>query len=149
MAAGFWIYERIYGMQLTVPELVTVGRLNVRVKATVLHLTSVSLRLVAFPLHKCYTNSLYLHMATPFIGPLLSLGVCASLLQPLLCNPSSSYRVSGGSDHDLPSSLKKNYLLILVPPEKKLEISISASCQIWCRLINYQLIRSGLYPLLG
>ena len=65
-------------------------------------------------------------MATPFIGPLLSLGVCASLLQPLLCNPSSSYRVSGGSDHDLPSSLKKNYLLILVPPEKKLEISISA-----------------------
>ena len=53
MAAGFWIYERIYGMQLTVPELVTVGRLNVRVKATVLHLTSVSLRLVASPLHEC------------------------------------------------------------------------------------------------
>ena len=47
MAAGFRICERIYGMQLTVPELVTVGRLNVRVKATVLHLTSVSLRLVA------------------------------------------------------------------------------------------------------
>ena len=45
-------------------------------------------------------------MATPFIGPLLSLDVCASLLQPLLCNPSSSYRVSGGSDHDLPSSLR-------------------------------------------
>ena len=52
MAAGFRIYERIYGMQLTVPELVTVGRLNVRVKATVLHLTSVSLRLEASPLHE-------------------------------------------------------------------------------------------------
>ena len=51
MAAGFRIYERIYGMQLTVTELVTVGRLNVRVKATVLHLTSVPLRLVASPLH--------------------------------------------------------------------------------------------------
>ena len=53
MAAGFRIYERIYGMKLTVPELVTVGRLNVKVKATVLHLTSVSLRLVASPLHEC------------------------------------------------------------------------------------------------
>ena len=53
MAAGLRIYERIYGMQLTVPELVTVGRLNVRVKATVLHLTSVSLRLEASPNHGC------------------------------------------------------------------------------------------------
>ena len=52
MAAGFRIYERIYGMKLTVPELVTLGRLNVRVKATVLHLTSVPLRLVASPLHE-------------------------------------------------------------------------------------------------
>ena len=47
------VNERIYGIQLTVPELVTVGRLNVRVEATVLHLTSVSLRLVASPLHEC------------------------------------------------------------------------------------------------
>ena len=53
MAAGFRVYGQIYGMQLAVPELVTVGRLNVRVKATVLHLTSVSLRLVASPLHEC------------------------------------------------------------------------------------------------
>ena len=55
MAAGFRIYERIYGIQLTALELVTVGRLNVRVKATVLHLnhlTSVSLRLEASPLHE-------------------------------------------------------------------------------------------------
>ena len=118
MVAGFRVYERIYGMKLTVPELVTVGRLNVRVKATVLHLTSVSLRLVASPLHECYSDSFYLHMATPFIGPLLSLGVCASLLQPLLCNPSSSYRVSGGSDHDLPSSLKKTIFSFWYPQKK-------------------------------
>ena len=54
MAAGFRVYERIYGMQVTVPEPVTVhvGRVNVRVKATVLHLTSVSLKLVASPLHE-------------------------------------------------------------------------------------------------
>jgi hypothetical protein len=39
-------------MQVTVPEPVTVGRVNVRVKATVLHLTSVSLKLVASPLHE-------------------------------------------------------------------------------------------------
>ena len=28
-------------------------------------------------------------------------------------------------------------LLILVPPEKKLEISISASCQIWSGLVQF------------
>ena len=39
-------------MQVTVPEPVTVGRVNVRVKATVLRLTSVSLKLVASPLHE-------------------------------------------------------------------------------------------------
>ena len=29
MAAGFRVYGQIYGMQLAVPELVTVGRLTV------------------------------------------------------------------------------------------------------------------------
>ena len=52
MAAGFRVYERIYGMQVTVPEPVTVGRVNVAVKATVLHLTSVSLKLLASPLQE-------------------------------------------------------------------------------------------------
>ena len=83
-------------------------------------------------------------MATPFIGPLLSLGVCASLFQPLLVNPSSSYRVSGGSDHDFPSKSQKTNLLIWNPQKKKLEISISARCDFWSG--QYQLIRSGLYP---
>ena len=106
-------------MQVTVPEPVTVGRVNVRVKATVLHLTSVSLKLVASPLHERQSNSFHSHIATPCIGPLLSLGVCASLFHPLLCNPSSSYRVSGGSDQDFPSKSQKTNLLILNPPEKK------------------------------
>ena len=106
-------------MQVTVPEPVTVGRVNVRVKATVLHLTSVSLKLVASPLHERQSNSFHSHIATPCIGPLLSLGVCASLFHPLLCNPSSSYRVSGGSDQDFPSKSQKTNPLIWNPPEKK------------------------------
>ena len=43
-----------------------------------------------------------------------------------------------------PRNLKRPIFSFGTPQKKKLEISISARCDFWCR--HYQLIRSGLYP---